>query len=375
MKNILIIIIALSLFSCGHETAPKETASEPVTETLVTLTEAQIKNAGIQTGKPEMKTIHALLKVNGVVDVPPQNLISVSFPLGGFLKSTALLPGMKISKGQAIAVMENESFIQLEQDYLIAKSKLEFLQKEFDRQQLLNETKSTSDKAFEQTQSEYRAQKITVSSLREKLLLIGVNPDKLNENNISRTVNISSPINGYVSAVNVNVGKYVNPTDVLFELVNPSDLHLALTVFEKDLASVQPGQNVKASLSNKPSEIFDAKIILVGKKLDDSRSALVHCHFINANHNLLPGMFLNAEIEVTNKAAITVPEEAVVQMGDKQFVFLDKGQNRFEMSEVKTGMVGEGLIQISSDEADLLNQLVITKNAYAALMKLSNKAE
>ncbi len=375
MKNSLVILIALSLFGCGHETAPKETSSEPVIETTVTLSAAQIKNAGIETGKPEMKTIHGLLKVNGVIDVPPQNLISISFPLGGFLKSTELLPGMKISKGQAIAVMEDESFIQLEQDYLIAKSQLLFLQKEFDRQKLLNETKSTSDKAFEQTQNDFRTQKITVSGLREKLLLIGVNPDNLNENNISRSVNISSPINGYVSVVNVNVGKYVNPTDVLFELVNPDDLHLALTVFEKDLTSVQPGQNVKASLSNNPSEIFDAKIILVGKKLDESRSALVHCHFVNKEHHLLPGMFLNAAIEVTNQPTIAVPEEAVVQMGDKQFVFLDRGQNRFEMSEVKTGIAGEGFVQISSDKTDLLNQPVIIKNAYAALMKLSNKAE
>lgn len=375
MKNILIIIFTLSLFSCGHEKAKQEAKKESVSETLVTLTDAQIKNAGIVTGKPEMKTLHALLKVNGVVDVPPQNLISISFPLGGFLKSTELLPGMKISKGQSIAVMENESFIQLEQDYLVAKSKLEFLQKEFERQKLLNESKSTSDKVFEQTQSDYRTQKITAGALREKLLLIGVNPDNLNENNISRSVNISSPINGYVSAVNVNVGKFVNPTDVLFELVNPTDLHLALTVFEKDLASIQPGQKVKASLSGNSAEIFDAEVILVGKKLDDSRSALVHCHFINAAHNLLPGMFLNAEIEITNKAAVTVPEEAVVRLGDKQFVFLDKGQNTFEMAEVKTGIAGEGLVQITSDKTDLLTQQLITKNAYAAFMKLSNKAE
>lgn len=375
MKNNLIIIIALSLFSCGHETAKPEAKKESASETLVALTDAQIKNAGIQTGKPEMKSLHALLRVNGVVDVPPQNLISISFPLGGFLKSTELLPGMKISKGQAIAVMENESFIQLEQDYLIAKSKMEFLQKEFERQKLLNATKSTSDKVFEQTQSDYHTQKITAGALREKLLLIGVNPDNLNENNISRSVNISSPINGYVSAVNVNVGKYVNPTDVLFELVNPTDLHLALTVFEKDLALIQPGQKVKASLSNNPSETFEAEIILVGKKLDDSRSALVHCHFVNAAHNLLPGMFLNAEIEVTNKAAITVPEDAVVRMGEKQFVFLDKGQNTFELTEVKTGIAGEGSVQISANKTDLLNESLITKNAYAAFMKLSNRAE
>ncbi|MEJ7683470.1 MAG: efflux RND transporter periplasmic adaptor subunit [Segetibacter sp.] len=222
------------------------------------------------------------------------------------------------------------------------------MQKEYERQKLLNTTKATSDKVFEQTASDYQSEKITVKALSEKLLLIGINPGRLNENNISRTVNIYAPINGYVADVRVNIGKYVNPTDVLFDLVNPNDLHLALTVFEKDLPSIHPGQIVKAYLTSDTAKIYEAKIILVSKTFDSNRSAVVHCHFIGAEPKLLPGMFMNAEIEVTNATVVTVPEEAVVRSGDKDYIFIERKNKQFEITPVNTTLSENGFIAINS---------------------------
>jgi membrane fusion protein, heavy metal efflux system len=373
-------IAAMFLFtvfaSCGSK--DKTTAEEktvPANENVVILTDAQIKNAGIQTGKPVQGKMSSIIKVSGVVDVPPQNMVSISFPLGGYLKSTHLLEGIHVNKGQSIAVMQDQSLIQLQQDYLIAKSKSYFLQKEYERQKLLNANKSTSDKIFEQTASEYQMQKIIANSLREKLLLIGLNPDKITENNISRSINIYSPIDGYVSAVNVNIGKFVNPSDVLFELVNPTDLHLALKVFEKDIHNIRIGQKINAYMANNPKKIFEAEVILVSKNLDVNRSAVIHCHFEKPEHELLPGMFLNAEVEVISNNAILVPEEAVVRSGDTQYIFIDKGNNHFEITEIKTGNASHSKIEISSDKINLLEQKIITTNAYAALMKMQNKGE
>ena len=87
------------------------------------LTDAQMKSAGVETGKLEMKKISSVLKVNGRVDVPPQNLVSISIPLGGYLRSTDLLTGTYVSKGQTLALMEDPQYIQLQQDYLTAKTK------------------------------------------------------------------------------------------------------------------------------------------------------------------------------------------------------------------------------------------------------------
>lgn len=376
LQIIIAAFLMIAISACSNK--DKQTTTEKTTtvnENVVALTDAQIKNAGIQTGKAVTGKMSSIIKVSGVVDVPPQNMISISFPLGGYLKSTNLLEGTRVRKGQPIAVIEDQSLIQLQQDFLLSRSKASFLKKEYERQKLLNVNKSTSDKVFEQTASEYETQRIMMNSLKEKLRLIGLNPDQISENNIRRTVPIYSPINGFVSAVHVNIGKFVNPSDILFELVNPNDLHLALKVFEKDVHDIQIGQKIKAYMANNPEKIFDAEVILVSKNLDDNRTAVVHCHFLKPEHELLPGMFLNADIQVTSNNAILVPEESVVRSGEKEFIFVEKEKNHFELAPVATGNSSNKTIEISSDNLNLLDQTIITTNAYAALMKLQNKSE
>ncbi|MBS1512216.1 MAG: efflux RND transporter periplasmic adaptor subunit [Bacteroidetes bacterium] len=374
--NIIFLTSLLFVISCtNNEQKSDNAAANAANESIVSLTEAQLKNAGIALGKPELGNISTTLKVNGLVDVPPQNMVSVSFPLGGYLKSTHLLPGMKVSKGQIIAVMEDQALIQLQQDFLVAKSKTFFLQKEYERQKALNETKTASDKVFEQVASEYEVEKVVLNSLKEKLLMIGLNPATLDENKISRSINIYAPINGYVSSVKVNIGKYVNPSEILFELVNPEDLHLALKVFEKDLPYIKIGQKIKAHLVNDTSKTYDAEVILISQNLDADRSAMVHCHFENNTHNLLPGMFLNAAIVLEQAASVLVPEEAVVRFGDKQYIFLQRGSNHFEMKAVQTGTTANGVTAIVTDLPNITTTSIVVKNAYAVLMKMQNKEE
>lgn len=375
MKLKYFFIISLFIASCSNQKNSSEENKTEAPENVVQLTDAEIKTAGIQIGKPTKGITSSFLKVNGLIDVPPQNIVSVSFPVGGYLLSTKLLPGMKISKGQVLAEMQDQSLIQMQQDFLVAKAKVNFLQKEYDRQKLLNATKTSSDKVFEQTESEFQTQKVLMNALREKLRMVHIEGSSLNENNIRRSVMIYSPISGYVSTVHVNIGKYVNPSDVLFELINPGDLHLAVKVFEKDIPYIQVGQKLKVNLVNSPEKTFDAQIALVSKNLDDDRSALVHCHFLNATDELLPGMFANAAIEIKNRQGIIVPEEAVVRWGDQNYIFIQKVNLKFEMIPVEIGNPVNGNIDIKSSALDLMRQTLIIKNAYAVLMKMENKSE
>lgn len=377
MNKIFFSLMIITLVACSSNKKVKEEqpADIPTDETIVSLTDAQIKTAGIATGKPQVRTLTAALKVNGVVEVPPQNKVTVSFPMGGYVKNIRLLPGMYIRKGQVMAIMEDQAYIQLQQDYLIARSKLYFAQKEFERQKFLNASKSTSDKAFEQIESEYRAQRIMASSLKEKLRLIHINPDQLNEGNISRTVALYAPINGYVTAVNVNAGKYVNQEDVLFELVNPADLHLSLTVFEKDLPFIRQGQRVEAALTDEPEKKYIAEVHFIGRSLDDNRSTPVHCDFKGPKPQWLPGMFVNATVETSAHSAVVLPEEAVIQSGNDHYVFVQKGRNEFQITGVTTGTANEGFIQIVNPPTGFQDKTIITKNAYSAFMKMENKSE
>jgi membrane fusion protein, heavy metal efflux system len=361
IKYIKLIISLTILSACNDKQAKSETeVSQPLNENIVELTDAQLKNVKIQTGKIDNRSISSLLKVNGIIDVPPQNMVSISVPLGGYLKSTQLLEGMYIRKGQTIAVMEDQQYISLQQDYLTAKVKIDFVEEEYKRQEELNKSKAVSDKVFQQAKSDFFTQRILLKSLAEKLRLIGINPDKLNENSLSRSINISSPIDGFVSKVNVNIGKYANPSDILFELVNPTDIHLALNIFEKDINSLYIGQRLVAFTNRNPEKKYLCKIILIGKNLNEERSVEVHCHFEQYDKTLIPGMYLNA----------------IASFEGKQYVFEVGDNKQYKKMEVAVQNNQSGFTQITfPDNKDRSKSLFVIKGAYSLLMKMKNTEE
>lgn len=375
MKTPYIILILLLLQACN---ADKETSSGTEVSKathLTSLTAEQIKRSGIEIASIDKRDLSSLLQVSGIIDVPPQNMISVTFPPGGYLKSTKLLPGMHIRKGDELAIMEDRGLIQLQQEYLNAAIKGKQLEIEFRRQSELNESKSTSDKQFQEAETAYKINMVTVRSLSEQLRLAGIDPSKLTENNISKSVALRSPIDGFVTNVKVNIGTYVNPSDILFELVDPRDIHLNMTVFEKDIRYLAIGQKVLTWTNSDPEKKQKAEIILIGKELDENRSVEVHCHFKNYDNSLLPGMFMNASIQVNQQNVAAVPEEAIITWQDKPYLFVPENNNFFRMVHIKTGMKQDGYVEVIPDAGITLPEKIVTKGAYTLLMQLMNKAE
>jgi membrane fusion protein, heavy metal efflux system len=373
------IILSLSscvLFACSQPVEKQEQAEkDTINSEIVTLTSQQISNGGIASALPLSQKLSAELAVNGSIDVPPQNIVSVSFPFGGYLKNTKLLPGMHVSKGEVIGLMEDQSLVQIQQDYLMAVARQNYLKLDYERQKMLQENNVNSAKTFQQVESEYASQKVLVSGLAQKLKMIHINPATLSESTISSMVPIYSPINGFVSGVNVNIGKFVNPTDVLFELINPEDMHAALVVFEKDIAKVQKGQKVTVSLVDEPGKEYLCEVILVTRNVSENRTGIVHCHFEQMPKTLLTGMFLNAKILLTVTNALTVPEEAVVRYGKKEYVFQEQSKTDFKLVPVQTGIIQNGQVQLIDSANALSQKPIVVKNAYSILSKMMNTGE
>ncbi|WP_110368198.1 efflux RND transporter periplasmic adaptor subunit [Chryseobacterium sp. CBTAP 102] len=370
----LSIIGLLMFYECKDHVKQEPPAASPKDENVVTLTDAQLKNAPVVTTVLSIQKISSVLKLNGMIDVPPQNLVSVSIPLGGYLKSSSLLPGKPVSKGLVIAVIENPQFIQLQQDYLMAKSKNHFAQLDYNRQKTLNQSQATSDKVMQQAQSEMNSQKILMNSLAQQLRLININPGSLNSGNIQKSVPVYSSINGFVSKVNVNIGKYVNPSDVLFELINPDDIHLNLKVYEKDLANLKKGQRFAAYTNAEPDKKYYGEILLISKDVNPGGWAEVHCHFEKYDQSLVPGMYMNAEIETSTSFSNAVPEESIVNFEGKDFVFVEEKKQVYRLTPVIVGETENGFVQIMNAN-DFKNKKVVIRNAYTLLMKLKNTAD
>jgi cobalt-zinc-cadmium efflux system membrane fusion protein len=379
MKFSFFSIFILIFTACSSTPNPEVATPQASTETMpmrVEMTAAQLKNAQLEIGSPERRKLGNTIKVNGFMEAPPQNIISISCPLGGYLKQTKLLPGLKVRRGEVLATLEDPQYITLQQEYLATKARLEYLSADLARQEILNRDQSSSDKVLQLARSEYQTQQINAKALGEKLKLIGINPERLTMDAISKNIQIYAPIDGFVAAVKVNIGKYVAPTDVLFELVNTDDIHLTLNVFEQDLAGLAIGQKVMAYANADPNTVYPAKIILISQNIGEDRSVTVHCHLDQKNKVLLPGMFMTAMVETQNENAITLPNDAILRFENAHYVFVAQSEGVFEMVAVEKGTEENGFTAlVSANAASLLSQKIVLKNAYTLLMKMKNAAE
>jgi cobalt-zinc-cadmium efflux system membrane fusion protein len=378
--NTLIKLIALGflfvLISCSPA-SDKQSKSVVVEKKTneVTLTDDQFKSINIQLGSVESRSLSASIKANGMLDVPPQNLVSISAPLGGFVKSTELLQGMHVTKGQVVVVLEHPDYIQLQQDYLDNKNQLEFLEQEYKRQVDLATENVNALKTLQHSKSTYLSAKAKVEGLKAKLKLVNINPAEIESGGIKNSVNVISPIAGFVSQVNVNLGMHVNPTDIMFRIVDTEHVHAEAQVFEKDIPKLKVGQLAHILLSNETKERM-AKVFLIGKEITPERTVRVHCHLEGEDANLIPGTYFSAIIETELNSVPALPLEAIVNFGAKHFVFVEKGEapRRYELLEIKTGASDGAYMEIDSPLNDFKNKIVVM-GAFELLNALKNVEE
>ncbi len=384
MKTYLYIILLGFLASCGTsttDTATEQTATAAESN-FVNMTEAQFKNAEIQTANIVQKVISNTLKINGMIDVPPQNLVSISIPIGGFVKMTSeILQGTYVKKGQTLVIVENPDFIQFQQDYLDTQSKLEYATADYKRQTEMREENVNSVKVLQQTTSDYKSLQTRLKSLEQYLKTIGISVSEVKKGNITSSVTVSSPIDGYVTVVNVNEGKHVSPAEVMFEIVNTDHLHAELNVFEKDIPSLKVGQKVRFLLNNEANE-YEGSIYLINHKINADRTVNVHVHFDNKGNTILPKTFLKAYVETANQAVNALPDEAFIFSEGKDYIFAylgkgQKGENEFETIEVKKGASESGFTEVIlvSPNKDLKDMKIVSKGAFTLMAKMKNIGE
>lgn len=377
MKYLFIIISAFLVLSCKNETVKEETgkALSQATKDELILTKEQLKTIELSTVKMQKKQISGTLQLNGKVDVEPDSKVSISSALGGHVKSVRVLPGKFVKKGDVIVIIEDNQFIQIQQDYLTTQAQLLSAAPNYNRQKELNTSKSTSDKLMQQAETEYKSLLAIKNGLEEKLRLLNINPSNVAAGKIQRSINIVAPFSGVVSQVNVNKGKYVAPSDELVELINQQGLILKIKVFEKDLEKITIGQNVSVFTNANTDNKLKAKIITKGNSILEDGSTEVIAKLISADTSeLVNGLYINALIDLDNVDAFTLPADAVLSFEGKNYVFEQIAAGKFRMMEVEIGTANEGFVSIQN-HSSLLNKNIIGKGSYSLLMALKNKTE
>jgi len=392
MKNYKYKIVAiftvlnLVLDSCnsgGQKGTSENKKTEVIPEDIVELRFDQIKTANIQLGTIEMQSLSGKLKVNGTVAVAPQNMATVCMPMGGFVKSTSLMPGNVVEKGQTLAILENQEFVDIQQNYLEAKNKFEFAEADYQRHAELFKNDVYSQQSLQQVTSDYKNLKAQVRALGQKLSLIGINPANLKEETISSAIAVISPISGFVKTVNINIGKFVAPTDVMFEIVNSNKLFLELTLFEKDANKVSVGQKIRFFINNE-TEQHEAIIYQTGKSISADRTYRIYASVPVVCQNVLPGMYVNAIIETSGNQVTALPSDAVVSFDDKDYIFIfDKTKEEggkpfteYRMIEIHKGVTDGGFIEVILPEGfNIQTSRIVVKGAYSLLSAKKNAGE
>lgn len=386
IKTTVLTAFTVAFFSCNSSSKTKvETEkAEVIPDNIVEMREDQIKLAKIETGAIEFRSLSGTLKANGIVTTSPQNLATVCLPMGGFVKSTSLIAGSPVSKGQVLTIVENQNFVDIQQNFLEAKNKLEYAEAEYKRHTELYKDDVYSQKNVQQVTSEYKTLKAQVKALEQKLSLIGINPSKLKEDNISSSISVVSPISGYIKSVNINIGKYVAPSDVMFEIVNSNNLLLELTLFEKDADKVSNGQNIRFFVNNE-TEQHKGRICQTAKSVGSDKTFKVYADVEGSCKNVLPGMYVNATIETSGDNKVTsLPTEAIVSFEDKDYIFVfeqnkeedGKPFTEYRMVQVQKGFSDNGFTEVKLPEGfDYKNAKVVIKGAYNLLSAKKNAGE
>jgi cobalt-zinc-cadmium efflux system membrane fusion protein len=357
----------------AEPTAKDSTASkEEPTATEVELTDDQIKAIDLQTGSIEQRNLKSTLKVNGKLTLPPQNQAQVSILTGGIVKTINVTEGTFVKQGQTLATIVNNEVIQLQQDYLENKSQLVYLQAEFKRQKDLQEDRINATKTLQQVQNELSMAQAKQKGLQTKLQLQGINAANISTTNFTNRIAVTAPISGFVHHINLTMGKFADANTVLFDIVDNRFLHLDLTLFEKDISKVKIGDKIIFTDANDVSHTHAASIFALNKSFEDNQQAiLAHAKIEGQTETLLPGMYVQARIQIDNYKANALPDEAVVSNGDEHYIYVETAKNHYKQIAVKTGVSDMGFTEILPLEEIPPNAKVVIKGAYYLLSQLT----
>jgi cobalt-zinc-cadmium efflux system membrane fusion protein len=393
-----VFIITLFLAACSSKKSEETKVDAQATEAhdpgVVEFTQTQYNSVGVQLGNVTNKNLTSYIKASGTIEVPPQQTISITSPYGGNIKTMNVIEGKFIGKGQVVASIENPEFVQIQQDYMESSSQLSFLKQDLIRQEELVKENIAARKSLQRAQSEYNSMAARVEGLKAKLRMININPVNIRHGNFTPRVNIYSPQGGYVTKVYANIGKFVSANEVVADLANTNNMLVRVRVFEKDIPHVSVGQTIRFRATGDSTERL-ATVFLIGKDIHEDRTVDVQARIATPSPKLLPGMFVNAIVELGASATPALPQEAVVQSGGKNYIFILEEDDKkpatnsnndskegteeknisFRRIEVGVGVTENGFTAVTLPEGFNMQSKIVIKGAYDLLSKMKNSEE
>jgi cobalt-zinc-cadmium efflux system membrane fusion protein len=374
MKNVCFVsIVLLMLVSCGNNgTSEKSPGENALSANEVVVTRHQFEAAGmILSGLEKIEAAERVV-VTGKVSVSPENHSLVSSFAGGRVKSVLVTRGSWVSKGDGLFELEDPAIVRLQQDYMEAFAQLPVAKADFERQKQLAEDEISSQKVLQEARARYLSAQARVSSVREQLLLLGINPQNCENAEFVSSIIVRAPVPGNITMMEVQNGMYLQPQIEVIEIVDPSEVYLDLNLFESDIRGIEEGMKVDFKSGGGKGILFRGEISHISKKVrDSSRSFYLQARLGKDVTDLYPGMFVNGYILKTAGEMFVLPEETVVTLDKRNFVLLKVAEDdetyRFKQIEVKSRPLDGGWAGILNYKDFAKDDEFLSKGAFGLI--------
>ncbi|MBA2514326.1 MAG: efflux RND transporter periplasmic adaptor subunit, partial [Solirubrobacterales bacterium] len=291
--------------------------------------------------------------------------------VGGIMRSVSAELGQNVQRGQTVAVVFSDDLATAQSRYLTAVAELDEHHKHHRRTAKLVEIGAASREEFEQATTKLRSDESEVASLRQRLLLLGLSPQRVgalrSASQISSEVSLPAPVSGTVISRSTNPGEVVGANKEILRVADLSSVWVIGQVYEKDLGRIRTGSGANITSPAYPGRVFRGQISYVDPRLDPAtRTAQVRVELANPGQALKLGMYVNvafATVGGSEKTVPVVPVSAVQNINGRQIVFVATNDpNVFAMRPVRLGPESNGRYAVL--EGLFVGERIVTEGSF-----------
>jgi len=194
---------------------------------------------------------------------------------------------------------------------------------------------------------------LALSEARSNLKALGMNGGDIEaigrSKKILPAVKLVAPADGFIVARNVYADQRFDKGAELYRIVDLHHVWIMADLFDQEIAAVEPGSRVRATLRLSNGLQMTARVSNVLPRFDpETRITKIRLEADNPGASLKPDMFVDVDFSVARPASLSVPRDAVIDSGVSRTVFVDRGNGYFEPRRVETGWHSDGRVQIIS---------------------------
>ncbi len=334
----------------GEHGAKKAAKEEGVD---VALSPGALAAAGIVVTPATTQPRRSSVTLVGLIDFSPSRVARIGPNIPGRVGSVLVAPGQKVAQGAVVATIVGAEVGRARADWASAKARVDLAGLELAREEKMLDAGASSDRSLQAARNEQRQAASELRAAEGRLATLGLGARGA-EGPISSTVPLVTPLAGTVLELHARIGQPVSATDTLVVVGETTEVWLSVDVYERDLARVHVGDEVRASSIAYPDVTFTGKVDQLDASVDTERRVLrARIVLPNRDGALRPGMSAIARVlgapETADGGALSVvavPRGAVQTIDGAPFVFVERSRGKFELRAIERGQDLEGKVEV-----------------------------